>query len=135
LRNELRQETYNVHKQDGIFEFSSRDKNANNKADTIIKKIKEFTGKTDSELFKIFNNRAELISRGKLEDNIKRMILKMQNNEGGEYSHTDLTNAVIEHENTVKFISEIKKYVIKHIKLNISDISTLKIQAIICPTN
>gem|GEM_PF-981203 len=128
LRNQLRQEIYNVHKQDGTFDFTSRDYNADKKADKLIEKVKKFSKKTDVELFKIFNNEAEYVSRGKLEDNIKRMIAKMQRNEGGEYSHIDLTNSVIEHENTIKFINEVKNYVVKYLKKNSSDISKLKIQ-------
>ena len=118
LRNQLRQETYNVHKQDGRFDIISRNNYADNKADKLIKKVKKFSKKTDIELFKIFENNATIIfSMGNLKDNIKRMILKMKNNEGGEYSHIDLTNAVIEHENTIKFINNVKKWTVSYLKL------------------
>lgn len=46
------------------------------------------------------------------------MILKMQNKEGGEYSHLDLTNAVIDHVNTRNFIDNVKKWVSAYLRLD-----------------
>ena len=118
LKDEIYSEAFEVHKQDGNFDFTTREKNASNKADAIIEKIKLFSKKKDNELFDIFNDKARYVSRDKLEDNIIRMILKMQNKEGGEYSHPDLTNAVIDHENTKIFISKVKKWAIAYLKLD-----------------
>lgn len=128
LRNQLRQEIYDTNKQERWFNITSRDNYADEKADKLIKKVENFSKKTDAELFEIFNNKAESFSQSKLEDNIKRMIAKMQRNEGGEYSHIDLTNAVIQHENTIKFVNEVKKYVVKYLKKYSSDISILEIK-------
>ncbi|SHL78107.1 DUF3289 family protein [Flavobacterium saccharophilum] len=118
LRTEIYNESFATHKQDGTFDFKARDKKASEKTDLIIEKIMLFSKKNDNELFEIFRSNAESVSRGKLEDNILRMILKMENNEGGEYSNSDLTNAVIEHENTQTFISNVKKWTTHYLKLD-----------------
>jgi hypothetical protein len=119
LRTEIYNESFATHKQDGTFDFKARDKKASEKTDLIIEKIKLFCKKNDNELFELFNNDAETyFSRGKLQDNIDRMILKMQNKEGGEYTHIDLTAAVMEHENTKLFISQVKKWTTAYFKLD-----------------
>lgn len=119
LRDEIYKESLEAHKKDNISDFSLREKEALNKANLVIEKVKLFCKKNDSELFEIFKYDAELqFSAGKLQDNIDRMILKMQNNEGKEYSHTDLTAAVVEHENTKLFISQVKKWTIAYLKLD-----------------
>jgi hypothetical protein len=129
LRTEIYNESFASHKQDGTFDFTARDKKASEKTDLIIEKIKLFYKKNDTELFEIFRSNAESVSRGKLEDNIFRMILKMENNEGGEYSNSDLTKAVIEHENTQIFISNVKKWTIHYLKLDKikNNVETLRI--------
>ena len=127
LRLELYKETYNVDKQDSIYNITSRENNAKKKSDSIIAKIKEFSKKSDSELFTLFYDEAENVSKGKLEENIKRMILRMQNNQGGEYSHIDLSNAVIEHENTKKFIQSVKNWVVSFLKEYKNNLENLEI--------
>lgn len=44
-----------------------------------------------------------------LEDNIKRMIDKFEDNTGGAYSNGDLTEAVRNHESTKRFVEQIRK--------------------------
>ncbi|WP_136668426.1 DUF3289 family protein [Flavobacterium sp. H122] len=127
LRKELYQETFDVEKQDSFYNVSSRADNAKNKADSLVKKVKKFSENNNDKLFEIFRDESESVSSGKLEANIKRMIQKMQDNEGGEYSHLDLTNAIIEHDNTKVFIRQVKDYVIKYLKENKDDISKLEI--------
>jgi hypothetical protein len=119
LRIQIYEEAFNDNKQDGKLDFTTREDFANKKANDVLSKIKEFANKKDDELFQIFKDDAESqFSKGDLEKNIDRMILKMQNNEGGEYSHLDLTNAVIEHENTQKFITNVKKWTSTYLELD-----------------
>jgi len=119
LTDEIYKEAFEAHKKANPSDFAAAEKEALEKANLVIEKIKIFTKKNDNELFEIFKYDAEFqFSAGKLQDNIDRMISKMQNNEGGEYLHTDLTNAVIEHDNTKTFISQVKKWTITYLKLD-----------------
>ncbi|NRS90695.1 hypothetical protein HNQ02_003642 [Flavobacterium sp. 7E] len=123
LRKEIYKEAFDVYKKDiekakKKIILSECVNHANEKANNVLSKIKEFADKEDSELFDIFKTDSKDLSMYELEKNIERMILKMENNEGGEYSHLDLTNAVIEHENTQKFIKAVKTWSIAYLKLD-----------------
>jgi uncharacterized protein (TIGR03034 family) len=127
LRSELYHETYNVDKQDGWFDTPRAD-NAKKDSDYRVDQIKEYCGKSNDELFRIFKNEIQgIYSYGKLATVAGAMVDKMQQNSGGEYENTDLTNAVIDHSSSKAFIAAVKKVVNEYVNEKKGEISELEI--------
>lgn len=128
LKDELYKENYDAEKQDSFYNITSRSENALKNAEYTISQIKEFTKKTDSDLFKIFRNDIENYSQGEIEDVAHEMVDKMKANTGGEYSNKKLTDAVIKHENSITFISKVKEVIQEFLKENKGNIEDLEIK-------
>lgn len=129
LYKEIYQEVYNNNKQDGKFDFVSREEYAKNKSQKVLDLVKKFCKKSDDELFGIFKTDAKrLFPQGKLEENIIRMINKMQSKEKEEYSHFDLSQAVVKHNNTVFFVEQVKIWTKKFLIINGGDVEKLRIK-------
>lgn len=128
LRTQLYNEVYNVEKQDSWYNWSSRGDNATNQANSKIEKVKEYCKKSDSDLFEIFKSDIGYFSMGKLQQVAESMVDKMQANTGGEFTNTDLTEAVIAHTNSKNFISAIKTNITEYLSENNGEISGLEIK-------
>ncbi|MGG5210693.1 DUF3289 family protein [Chryseobacterium sp. MIQD13] len=127
LKSELYTENYDVEKQDSWYNTTSRTDNATNNSDYTIKKVEDFCKKSSDDLFKIFKSEIEWYSKGKIETVAKKMVDRMQANSGGEFSDKDLTDAVIQHENSQAFISSIKSVIKAYLTKNNGDIQNLEI--------
>ncbi len=92
-----------------------------------LDQIKEFCKKSDDDLFKIFSNDIEWYSHGKIETVAKKMVAKMKQNSGDEFVNKDLTEAVINHENSKSFISSIKSVINAYLTANKGEIENLEI--------
>jgi uncharacterized protein (TIGR03034 family) len=128
LRTQLYDEVYKVEKQDSWYDWSSRGDNATGQADSKIEKVKEYCEKSDSDLFEIFKSDIGYFSMGKLQQVAESMVDKMQTNTGGEFTNTDLTEAVIAHTNSINFISAIKRNITEYLSKNSGEISGLEIK-------
>lgn len=128
LRNELYSETYSVDKQENWYNYSSREDNATNQANSKIEKIKNFCKKSDSELFDIFRDDIKGFAMGELENVAVSMVDAVKSNKGGVYNNINLTNAVIAHQNSQNFISAIKTNIQQYLSQNKGEISGLEIK-------
>ncbi|MBD8082195.1 DUF3289 family protein [Chryseobacterium caseinilyticum] len=128
LRTQLYNETYNTEKQDGWLDWSSRNDNASGDADFRINKIKEYNAKSADDLFKIFKGDIGYFSMGKIQTVAELMVERMRENTGADFTHTDLTKAVIAHQNSINFIAAIHSNIRDYLRENQGEISGLEIK-------
>lgn len=70
-------------------------------------------------MFWDFENTAELyFARGRLQENLERMIAKFRRNEGGIYEDKILTSAIIENPATIEYCQKVENYIAEQIKNN-----------------
>lgn len=82
---------------------------------------------SDDQLFWNFENTAELyFARGKLQENLERMIAKFRKNEGGIYEDEVLTEAIIKNPATIEYCQKVEDYIVEQLKSNFSKLENIE---------
>lgn len=89
--------------------------------------VRVFDNLSDSTLFWDFEKTACFyFAKGKLEDNLKKMIAKFKRNEGGIHEDKDLTDGIVKSDVTKRYCMDVEKYLNSKIKEYITDLNKLE---------
>jgi Protein of unknown function (DUF3289) len=115
----------------GSGNFRKSDADLFNEADSgaknIVKKVKEYCKKSNSELFKIFKDGTDQFTSSGNRDVLHSMVDKVMRNEGGEFYSVNLTKTASEFDKIKTFITEVNKIILNEIKKNKNNIKRLQI--------
>ena len=82
---------------------------------------------SNNQLFWDFENTAELyFARGKLQENLERMIAKFRRNEGGIYEDEVLTRGVLERDETADYCQKVEDYIAEQMKKSFSKLEDVE---------
>lgn len=89
--------------------------------------VRIFDNFSNEVLFWDFENTAELyFARGKLQENLERMIAKFRRNEGGIYEDEVLTRGVLGRDETADYCLKVEDYIAEQMKKNFSKLEDVE---------